>query len=347
MAIRTSIHALHAYVPGEQPQGPNVVKLNTNENPYPPSPKALAALAGLSSEALRKYPEPSGWALREALAEVHGLTPENFIVVNGSDEGLTLCTRCFCEHEGTVGYMAPSYSLYPVLSEIAELRQTPYPLNNDFTWTVPDEIPEDLFFLTRPNAPTSMSLPREEVLTLLGRAKGVVVVDEAYVAFAADSLMDKVGEISNLLVSRTFSKSHGLAGMRVGYLAGPVDLIDALHKIRDSYNLDAVAQVVAREAILDQTYTRQVVENILATRDRVVAELMDRGFQVLPSDTNFLFAKVPEGADAQGLFDALKAKQVFVRYFPGETTGSYLRITIGTDEEMDHFLSELDACLPT
>lgn len=341
MYIRESIHDLHAYVPGEQPQGEDVVKLNTNENPYPPSPKVMEALHTLSAEALRKYPEPSGLELRKALAQVHGLTPENFIVVNGSDEGLALCTRCFCEHGGTVGYMSPSYSLYPVLSEIAELQQVAYPLNKDFTWTVPEQVNEDLFFLTRPNAPTSLSLPKGDVLTLLQRAEGVVIVDEAYVAFAGDSLMDQIGKIPNLLVSRTFSKSHGLAGMRVGYLVGPVDLIEALHKIRDSYNLDAVAQVAATAAILDQSYTQDVVSNILKTRAWVTSELEARGFSVLDSNTNFLFAKVPEGSDAQALFEQLKDKQIFVRYFPGDHTEEYLRITIGTDSEMKRFFEEL------
>ena len=220
-----------------------------------------------------------------------------------------------------------------------------YPLNDDFTWTVPDKVNEALFFLTRPNAPTSLSLPKEEVLNLLDRAQGVVVVDEAYVAFAGDSLMDQVGKIPNLLVSRTFSKSHGLAGMRVGYLAGPVELIEALHKIRDSYNLDAVAQVAATAAVLDHAYTEQVVSTILETRSWVKSDLEARGFSVLDSDTNFLFAQVPAETEASAVFEALKAQQVFVRYFPGEATGSYLRITIGTDEEMKRFFSVLDACL--
>jgi histidinol-phosphate aminotransferase len=341
MAIRESIHALHAYVPGEQPTSPDVLKLNTNENPYPPSAKVLEALAGIMADALRKYPDPSGRELREALADAHGLTPEHFIVVNGSDEGLALCTRCFCEHGGTVGYLQPSYSLYPVLTEIAEHRKLEFPLNEDFSWTVPEQVEVDLFFLTRPNAPTSLSLPKQEVEILLERCPGVVVVDEAYAAFAEDHFMGRVGEVPNLLVSRTFSKSHSLAGVRVGYLAGPVKLIEALHKIRDSYNLDALAQRLAAASVQDKKYTQETVGKIKATRERISSQLTGLGFQVLDSQTNFLFAQVPHNQDAQHLFDALKEKQIYVRYFPGDMTGTYLRITIGTDEQMNRFINEL------
>lgn len=342
MTIRASIHDLHAYVPGEQPTSSDILKLNTNENPYPPSPKVLKALAGISLEDLRKYPDPSGRGLREALARVHGLEPENFIVVNGSDEGLALCTRAFCEHGGRVGYLQPSYSLYPVLAEIAEHQRVEFPLRDDFQWEVPEKVEADLFFLTRPNAPTSLSLPRSQVELLLERCPGTVLVDEAYGAFAEDQMMDRAGEVPNLLVSRTFSKSHSLAGMRVGYLAGPPDLIRALHKIRDSYNLDAVAQRLAAAALLDADYTAEVVARIQNTRDRITAALRQRGFQVLPSQTNFLFARVPAGQDAQELFDALTRREVYIRYFPGKQTGDFLRITMGTDAQMDRFLLELD-----
>lgn len=341
MAIRSSIENLHAYVPGEQPSSPNVLKLNTNENPYPPSPKVIEALGSISAEDLRKYPDPSGETLREALATRYGGTADNFILVNGSDEGLALCTRCFCEHGGTVGYMSPSYSLYPVLADIAELQKVEFPLDDAFSWSVPSRVEVDLFFLTRPNAPTSLSVPTEDVELLCRNTKGVVVVDEAYADFARDCFMERVGEIPNMLVSRTFSKSHSLAGVRVGYLAGPVDLIAALHKIRDSYNLDAVAQRLALAALQDADYTRQVVEKVQTLRDEVGQELGQMGFSVLPSETNFLFAKVPKGADAEEIFNNLKARHVFIRYFPGKKTNDYLRITIGTESQMERFMTEV------
>ena len=341
MAIRTSIHDLHAYVPGEQPKSADVLKLNTNENPYPPSPKVLEALSALSSDDLRKYPDPSAQELREVLADVHDLSPDNFLVVNGSDEGLALCTRCFCEHGGRVGYMKPSYSLYPVLSEIAEHQKVEYPLSEDFSWAVPEKVDVDLFFLTRPNAPTSLSLPKEDVFTLLERCPGTVLVDEAYAAFASDNVMDAVGKVDNLLVSRTFSKSHSLAGARVGYLAGPVRFIEALHKIRDSYNTDAVAQKMAIASLKDFSYTEKVTATIRSTREQTWEKLSALGFTVLPSETNYLFAKVPEGKEASTIFDELKARNIFIRYFPGPLTGEYIRITMGTDLQMDRFLTEM------
>lgn len=345
MAVRSSIEHLHAYVPGEQPSSPRVLKLNTNENPYPPSPKVMEALSDLTPEDLRKYPDPSGDRLREALADSYGCSVGNFILVNGSDEGLALCTRCFCEHGGTVGYMSPSYSLYPVLADIAELEKVEYPLDDDFSWKVPERVEVDLFFLTRPNAPTSLSLPASEVKSLCAKTSGIVVVDEAYAAFARDSFMEEVGNIPNMLVSRTFSKSHSLAGMRVGYLAGPEDLIAALHKIRDSYNLDAVAQRLALAAIQDASYTQEIIGNIHAVRARVSSALSQMNFRVLPSETNFLFAEVPSGADAQDLFERLKEQEIYIRYFPGPQTGNYVRITIGTDSQMDRFLTELKELL--
>jgi len=342
MAVRSSIQNLHAYVPGEQPSSPDVVKLNTNENPYPPSPRVLEALSSLSPEDLRRYPDPSGTELRSALARTHGGSPDNYIVVNGSDEGLALCTRCFCEHGGRVGYMKPSYSLYPVLSDIAELNKVEFPLNEDFSWTVPKNPQVDLFFLTRPNAPTSLSLPAEDVQRLLNRMRGVVVVDEAYAAFAEDSFLRQAGEISNLLVSRTFSKSHSLAGVRVGYLKGPLELISALHKIRDSYNLDALAQRLALAALSDGDYFNEVREKILNTRNRVTRQLRDRGYAVGDSETNFVFARVPDSIQAKTIFQKLKEQEVYVRFFPGGLTDRYLRITVGTDEQMDRFLEILD-----
>jgi histidinol-phosphate aminotransferase len=345
MAIRSSLNQLKAYVPGEQPASPTVLKLNTNENPYPPSPRVMEALIAVSAEDLRKYPDPSGTRLRKALADYHGCSPDQILLVNGSDEGLALCTRCFCEHGGSVGYISPSYSLYPVLADIAELQKTEFPLNDDFSWEVPEVVEVDLFFLTRPNAPTGLSLPADELEKLFQVTRGVVVVDEAYAAFSDEGGMGEVGRYPNVLISRTFSKSHSLAGVRVGYLAGPSDLISALHKIRDSYNLDAVAQRLALASLEDSAYTQEVLGKIRTTRERTRQRLQQMGFEVPASDTNFLFARVPEGTQAEALFQTLKEREMFIRYFPGDLTGDFLRITVGTDEQMDRFLSALQEIL--
>jgi len=339
MTVRRAVEELEAYVPGEQPEGPEVLKLNTNENPYPPSPKVFEALASITSDALRKYPHPVAGPLRKALATLHQVAEDQVILCNGSDEGLALCTRAFAETGGRVGYLYPSYSLYPVLNEIAELVQTRYPLEPDFTWQMPEQIPEDLFFLTQPNAPSGLAMDREQVCALLDRCSGVVLVDEAYVDFADWSAVELLDRYPNLLVSRTFSKSYSLAGIRMGYLLGSPDLIGALYKIKDSYNTDLLAQRIALAAVEDVASMQANCMLIRGTRNRVTRELQSMGFEVVPSSTNFVFAKVPEGADAKEMFEALKTQQIFIRYFPGELTGQYLRVTIGTEEEMDRFLS--------
>jgi histidinol-phosphate aminotransferase len=345
MAIRRAVQALEAYVPGEQPQGPDVLKLNTNENPYPPSPRVFEAIASIDADALRKYPHPVAGPLRRALAQLHGVRENQVLLCNGSDEGLALCTRTFCEHGGRVGFLDPSYSLYPVLSGIAELEQTRYPLEADFTWNMPERIPEDLFFLTQPNAPSGRAMSREQVCTLLQRSGGVVLVDEAYVDFADWTAAELIADFPNLLVSRTFSKSYSLAGIRMGYLLGSPETVGALYKIKDSYNTDVLAQRIALAAVEDVRTMQANCTLIRGTRTRVTRELEARGFAVIPSSTNFLFARVPEGQDARSLFEALKAKRIYIRYFPGDLTGRYLRITIGTEEQMDRFLEAVDGLL--
>lgn len=343
MPIRRSIDSLHAYVPGEQPAGQDLLKLNTNENAYPPSPKVFEALGSVSADDLRRYPHPSGRSLCEAVAALHGLQVNQVMVTNGSDEALALCTRAFCEHGGRVGYLQPSYSLYPVLSDIAELEKVEFPLNPDFSWQVPENPDVDFFFLTCPNAPTSLALSADQVDQLARVCPGGVLVDEAYVDFAEASMVPLMKKHSNLLISRTFSKSYSLAGIRLGYIMGSAPWMEALYKIKDSYNTDVLAQRIGLAAVNDQAWMQQNVTAIRGTRNRIADELQGRGYRVLPSQTNFLFAKVPEGQDAEKVFEALRERQVFVRYFPGELTGDYLRITIGTEEQMDRFLEILDA----
>ena len=341
MTLRTSIESLHAYVPGEQPAGQDLLKLNTNENAYPPSPNVFAALANVTADDLRRYPQPTGKDLCEAIAKLHGISPEQVLVTNGSDEALALCTRAFCEHGGRVGYLKPSYSLYPVLSDIAELQKVEYPLQADFTWKMPENVEVDFFFLTQPNAPTSLAMRRTEIEKLLRRCPGEVLVDEAYVDFADENMVDLMKASDKMLISRTFSKSYSLAGLRLGYILGPVNLIEALYKIKDSYNTDVLAQRIGLAAVQDQAWMQANVTAIRGTRTRIAKELTALGFQVLPSQTNFLFAKVPEREKAKMIFEALRNRQVFVRYFPSNLTRDYLRITIGTDKQMDRFLKEL------
>jgi len=343
--IRPAVESMHAYVPGEQPEGAGVLKLNTNENPYPPSPKVFEALGDITADLLRRYPHPTASALRQAIAALHGLRPENVFVGNGSDEILALFTRAYVPTGGRVGYMSPSYSLYPVLATIAELRTVEYPLNDNFTWSVPEVLDVDLFLLTQPNAPTSLALSMDQVRSAARACPGVFLVDEAYADFADGTAVPLLSECPNLMISRSFSKSYSLAGLRMGYALGSAPLIAALDKIKDSYNTDVLAQRVALAAVRDQAWMLRNVTAVRGTRSLSARRLQDRGFLVLPSQTNFLFARVPPGRDAAALYAALRERLVFIRYFPGPRTGDWLRITIGTDEQMDRFFAELDSLL--
>jgi histidinol-phosphate aminotransferase len=338
--IRQAVQALTAYTPGEQPADPSVLKLNTNENPYPPSPAVQAVLAGFDAAALRRYPDPACRRLRRALADLHGASPEQIFVGNGSDEVLLLCVRAFVERTGRIGYFDPSYSLYPVLAAIENVGTCPVPLDADFRWTDPDPRATSLFFITNPNAPTGMLHPHRRIRDFAAASPGIVLVDEAYVDFADAHGMDLALSMENVIVARTLSKGYSLAGLRVGYAVGPAALIAALYKIKDSYNVDRLAQDLALAAVTDQAYLRRCADQVRATRDRTAATLAARGYAVSPSQANFLWARPPHD-DAEQVFHALRARKILVRYFPGPRTGSHLRITIGTDAEMDRLLDAL------
>lgn len=339
--LRRSVQALHAYVPGEQPKDPNVVKLNTNENPYPPSPAVEAALSGITPGRLARYPDPMSTGFRKAAAELHGCGLEQVMAGNGSDEILALCIRAFVEQDGSVGYFDPSYSLYPVLCDIAEVGKRPVPLGPEFSWSVPDKFSCPLFFITNPNAPTSMLFPRNQVEAFCRNFEGVVVIDEAYVDFAPAHCMDLALSLPNVIVMRTLSKGYSLAGIRLGYAVGHKELVDALFKVKDSYNVNMLTQAAGEAALRDQAWMKGNVRKIVATRERVTRELSSRGYSVQPSSSNFLWARPPVGVEASAVFEHLRRNHVFIRYFPGPKTGAYLRITIGTDEQMDRFLAAL------
>lgn len=342
--IRRSVAKMTPYTPGEQPRAPGLIKLNTNENPYPPSPLVSEALRQFAADGLRLYPDPMAVELRAAIAELHGCSIENVFAGNGSDEILALCTRAFVEPDGVIAWFEPSYSLYPVLAAIADTKTRAIPLEGDFSLPPAEAVdPEiSLLFITTPNAPTGLAYPRARVEAICTACRGVVVLDEAYVDFAPEHFADLALSRPNVLVSRSFSKSYSLAGLRLGYALGPAPLIEALYKIKDSYNLDQFAQRLGLAAIRDHAWMRANAEKIIATRGRVAASLLARGWQVLPSATNFLFARPPDG-NARDMFDRLRARNILVRHFPGPRTGEYLRITIGTDAQMDALLAALDA----
>ena len=346
MRIAKSVRALTPYTPGEQPKDRSVIKLNTNENPYLPSPLVEKTLASFDLDRLRRYPDPVFTELREKIAERDGTVPARVFVGNGSDEVLTLAARAFVDDDEAIGSFDPSYSLYKTLAAIRNVPFVPSPLARDFTWAPPvtraDDAPVALFLLTNPNAPTSVRYPREQVAAFAKEFPGVVLVDEAYADFADDTCMPlaAAADNANVVVMRTLSKSFSLAGLRLGYCVGPEDLIEALYKVKDSYNVDALAQAVALAALADLPWMRRNAAKVQKTRDATADELRRRGWDVPPSQSNFLFAK-PAHRPAAEIFEELRKRNIFVRYFPGPRTGERLRISVGTDADMDTLLAVL------
>lgn len=338
--IRESVERMAAYTPGEQPSDRSIVKLNTNENPYPPSPMVIEALQRIDASALRLYSDPYGGALRDRIAGLCGCRREQVFVGNGSDEVLALCTRAFVEDGGSIGYFEPSYSLYPVLADIRGAQRAPLPLGPDFGWPEGAASASPLFFMTNPNAPTGLQYPMDAVTRFCDAAPGVVLIDEAYVDFAEADCLHLALNRPNVLVARTLSKSYSLAGLRVGYAVGPEALIGALFKVKDSYNVGVVPQRLALAALSDPDWMRRHAGLIRATRERLQGVLRHLGYAVTPSQTNFVWARPPRLA-AREVFERLRQRGILVRYFAGERTGAHIRITIGTDEQTDRLIAAL------
>jgi histidinol-phosphate aminotransferase len=340
--IRKSVQALDAYVPGEQPRGEDVVKLNTNENPWLCSPEVYDILREIDVSVLAKYPDPLCTEVRKVIAEKHEVGIGNVFAGNGSDEVLALCIRAFVEREGgSVGSFNPSYSLYPVLAAIEDVDVRLVELDENFGWQMPDGYEASVFFLTNPNAPTSLLFPKETIEAFVKDFSGVVVIDEAYVDFASADCMELAVKYDNVLVCRTLSKSYALAGIRFGYCVGSKDLIDAMYKIKDSYNVNTLTQELARVALLDQGTMEAMTTAIKNSRKLMSQELLTLGFEVFPSETNFLWVKPPKPG-AKKIFEELRTRKVYVRWFEGGRTGEYLRITVGTDAQTMSLVEALE-----
>jgi len=345
--VRPLVRKLHPYVPGEQPKIKGLIKLNTNENPYPPSPRVLAAIRKAADGRLRLYPNPTAQPLREKLAKMHRCKPENIIVGNGSDELLAMAVRCFVEPLSTsksrsrelVQFFTPSYSLYPVLADTHGARINAVPLRSDFTLPATGELKRQgwdfraaLSFVTTPNAPSGRGYGRRELDSLCAGQKGVVVLDEAYVDFARENALPLALKHSHVLVARTFSKAYSLCFQRVGYFVGHPHLIAALDKIRDSYNVNGLGQIAALATLENLAYYRKNFQKIVGTRERLCRELTEFGFSVLPSQTNFILARPPK-FEAELWLHKLRERKVLVRWFRYPEVREYLRITIGTTGE--------------
>ena len=348
--IRPHVRGLHGYVPGEQPKVQGLIKLNTNENPYPPSDRVLEAVRGAVDGRLRLYPNPAAQPLREALASLHGCGPENIVIGNGSDDLLALATRAFAEPLGeaeatsrnTVQYFTPSYSLYSVLTEIHHAARREVPLAADYG------MPADLAaagwdfdaalsFITTPNAPSGRGYSTAELEAVCRQHHGVLVLDEAYVDFAEENAMELALKYPHVLVSRTFSKAYSLCFQRIGYFVGHPRLIAAFDKIRDSYNVNGLGQVAAVATLDDIEYYRANFKKIIDLRRWTSEELEKLGFNVLPSQTNFILAKPPAPAAAEWLARLREAK-LLVRWFDKPGIRDYLRVTIGNEAEMREFV---------
>ena len=338
-----TVRRLTPYVPGEQRSGAGVVKLNTNENPYPPSAAVLEAIAGVTGDTLRRYPDPESTALREALARQHGLDVSEVFVGNGSDEVLALAFLAYFGEGSKLQYPDPSYAFYAVYCALYGIASRAVPLEEDFAIDLDRyEANAGGICFPNPNAPTGLALPLAAIGRLLARHdEHVLLVDEAYADFGADSAIPLVREHPNLLVSRTFSKGRSLAGLRLGAAFGEASLIEGLQRVKNSFNsypVDALAQRAGVASLADEAGYRLGVTRILATRDRVTAELEARGFRVLPSAANFVFAR-PPGGTGQALFERLGEAGVLVRHWRKPRLAEWLRISIGTDADMDRLLA--------
>lgn len=355
MTIRANILAMQGYAPGEQLNDPDIVKLNTNENPYPPSPRVFDAVrAALTSNALRKYPQPLGDTFRKAAGRVLNVDPDGILIGNGSDDILTILTRAFVPERGLIASPTPSYILYKSLADIQGARFEAVPYIGDWSLPVVDwpTTNAHLTFLPIPNSPTGTLLSPIVLAKLVRKLSGPLVVDEAYADFAERNCLDLLPEYPNLIVTRTLSKAYSLAGIRFGFAVARPEVVRELVKVKDSYNCDVLSLAAATAAIEDQDYFRDVRAKILATRERMRWALTDLGFDVTPSHANFLWCRRTD-RDVKPIYEALKARKILVRYMSyargpeGAPEGAYagLRITVGTDAETDQLLTELKAIL--
>ena len=343
--LRCNIAEMAGYVPGYQPEDESAwIKLNTNENPYPPSPKVVEAIlaeVGAAGESLRKYPDAASRRAREEAGRLYGFDPEWIVMANGSDELLNSLIRAFAGEGEEIAYVHPSYSYYATLAEIQGARVRTFGLTEKYALKdFPERYEGKLFFLTNPNAPLGFLFPRPFIEELAQRVAGVLVVDEAYVDFADENSLDLVKSRENVVVTRTFSKSYSLAGMRLGLAVARPEVASALNKIRDHYNLDRLAQAAAAAALRDQGHLRECVRRIRETREWFSLELRFLGWEVIPSHGNYLFA-VPPDRDGKKAYEHLYARKILVRHFSDPALSHGLRITIGAREEMEKTVAAL------
>ena len=343
--VRKALQGFQPYVPGEQPpDGEGWVKLNTNESPLPPSPRVLEAIKAAADDSLRLYPSPTGAPARQAIARRFGLDPSHVLLGNGGDELIELCFRAFAGAGDQVAFPTPTYPLLEPLCRIHEAVASTHP--TEIPWELPPSLgadPAPLKFIVNPNSPTGALFDRPFVEAAVVASSGVVVIDEAYVDFAPQSCVPFLERYDNVLLLRTFSKSYSLAGMRIGFALGPSDLIESLSAVKDSYNVDRLAIVAAGAAIADERHHRRVVDEVVTNRGLLSAALERLRFEIVPSATNFVFAKPPR--PALEVVAALRERKILVRHYDREPIAGWVRITVGTRDQHEKLLSALKEIL--
>jgi histidinol-phosphate aminotransferase len=343
--VRKGLEGFQPYIPGEQPpDGEGWVKLNTNESPLPPSPRVLEAIKAAADDSLRLYPSPTAAPARDAIARHLGLDPSRVLVGNGGDELIELCFRAFAGAGDGVAFPTPTYPLFEPLARIHGAATSEHPTE------LPSELPASLGvdpaplkFIVNPNSPTGALFSQADVEAAVVASSGVVVIDEAYVDFAPQSCMPLLDRYENVLLLRTFSKSYGLAGMRIGFALGAAGLIEALGGVKDSYNVDRLAIVAAAAAIADEDHHRRVIEEVVTNRDHLAAALEGLRFELVPSATNFVFARPPK--PAAEVVAALRERKILVRHYDREPIAGWVRITVGTRDQHDRLLAVLEEIL--
>ena len=332
--FRRNIEKMAGYVPGEQPKpGQKVIKLNTNENPYPPSPAAVEAMRSLDPERLRRYPDPAATAFRQSVSDALGVAVDSVIAGNGSDEVLTMILRTFVGPGDVVAYPVPTYVLYRTLTEIQEGCALEIPFNEDYDLPVDSLVAAQaaVTFIASPNSPSGTRYDVEQLDALAAAVKGVLVIDEAYTDFAEADALGLASSRPNVIVLRTLSKGYSLAGLRLGFGVADPSLLSGMLKVQDSYNVSAPACAIGAAAIADQSHKIANAEKVKASRARLAAELAELGYTIWPSESNFLLVR-PVG-EARFIYDTLKSRGILVRYFDQPALDDKLRITVGTDEE--------------
>jgi histidinol-phosphate aminotransferase len=339
--FRDNIEKVEGYEPGFQPAQADVIKLNTNENPYPPSPDVLKTLSQINAEQLRKYPDPLGNRFRKAAAEINAVEPDFIMCCNGGDDLLRMAFQAFCDENHPAAYPVPTYSLYPVLANVQNCKAMEIPFDDEFN--LPAKLAGTNAALTivcNPNAPSGTFISVDELASLADEISGVLLIDEAYVDFAEINCTALVQDFDNVIILRSMSKGYSLAGMRFGYAIARPELIAGLIKVKDSYNVDAVAIAAATAAIKDQKYFKQNVEKIKAERVRLTEQLRNLGFKVPNSFSNFVLAQCMNGG-ADQIYEQLAKRNIYVRYFAYPRLEDKLRITVGTPEQDDQLLAAL------